>query len=99
MLTRSLRSFAVAVAAATLAGPALAQVKCGDDLEAVDRDADSRMSAADFIRRVAAREGVFARAFANFGYTIDATVQTLQGDTVDGEYRHVSTVAFDGSGP
>jgi hypothetical protein len=26
-------------------------------------------------------------------------VQTLQGDTVDGEYRHVSTLSFDAAGP
>jgi hypothetical protein len=96
MFARLLASFAVAAA---LAGPAIAQVKCGDDLEAVDQDANSRMSAPDFILRVSAKETAFARAFANFGYTIDATVQTLQGDQVDGEYRHVSTLSFDASGP
>jgi len=26
-------------------------------------------------------------------------VQTLQGDAIDGEYRHVSTLSFDASGP
>jgi hypothetical protein len=77
----------------------VAQVKCGDDLGEVDQDAESRMSAPDFIRRVSAREAAFARAFGNFGYTIEASVQTLQGDAVDGEYRHVSTLSFDASGP
>ncbi|CAN5401286.1 hypothetical protein BH10PSE6_BH10PSE6_19350 [soil metagenome] len=87
------------VAAVALAWPALGQVKCGDDLGAVDQDAESRMSAPDFIRRISAKEVAFARAFANFGYTVEATVQTLQGDAVDGEYRHVSTLSFDASGP
>lgn len=99
MLVRVLGRFAVTVAAVALAWPALGQVKCGDDLGAVDQDAQSRMSAPDFIRRVSAREVAFARAFANFGYTIEASVQTLQGEVVDGEYRHVSTLRFDASGP
>jgi hypothetical protein len=89
----------VIVAAVAFTCPAVAQVKCGDDLGEVDQDAESRMSAPDFIRRVSAQEVAFVNAFGSFGYTIDATVQTLQGDTVDGEYRHVSTLSFDASGP
>lgn len=99
MLARVLAFLAAFVAAGWLTGPAFAQVKCGEDLPAVEQDAESRMSAPDFIRRVAAKETAFARAFANFGYTIDATVQTLQGDAVDGEYHQVSTLSFDASGP
>jgi hypothetical protein len=92
-------ALAVAVAAIAAASPVVAEVKCGDDLGPVDQDAESRMSAPDFIRRVSAKEAIFARALANFGYTIEATIQTLQGDTVDGEYHHVSTLSFDASGP
>jgi len=99
MSGRVLGSFAIAVAAVALAWPAVAQVKCGDDLGPVDEDAGSRMSAPDFIRRVSAKEAAYARALANFGYTVEATIQTLQGDTVDGEYRHTSTHSFDASGP
>src|SRR4051794_22736539 len=92
-------SLAVAVTALALAWPAAAQVKCGDDLGPVAQDAESRMSALDFIRRGSAKEAAFARALATYGYTVEASVQTLQGDTVDGEYRHSSTVSFDASGP
>jgi hypothetical protein len=99
MLGRVFGSFAVAMAAVVVAWPAVAQVKCGDDLGPVDQDAESRMNAPDFVRRVSVKEAAFARAFANFGYTVEATVQTLQGDTVDGEYRHTSTHSFDASGP
>lgn len=98
MFRRALGSLAVVLAAIAVAWPAVAQVKCGDDLGPVDQDAESRMSAPDFIRRVSAKEAVFARALATYGYTVEATVQTLQGDTVDGEYRHVSTLSFDASG-
>jgi hypothetical protein len=99
MFARVLGSLAVATAAIAVAWPAMAQVKCGDDLGPVDQDAESRLSAPDFIRRVSAKEAAFARALASFGYTVEATVQTLQGDTVDGEYRHTSTLSFDASGP
>jgi len=87
------------MAALAVAWPAAAQVKCGDDLGPVDQEADSRMSAPDFVHRVSAKEAVFARVLATYGYTVEATVQTLQGDTVDGEYHHVSTLSFDASGP
>jgi hypothetical protein len=96
---RTLGSLIVAVAIIAAAWPAVGQVKCGDDLGPVDPNALSRMTAPDFIRRVSAKEAVFARALASFGYTVEATVQTLQGDTVDGEYRHTSTLSFDDSGP
>ncbi len=99
MLGRVLGSFILAMAAIAMAWPAVAQVKCGDDLGPVDEDAESRMSAPDFIRRVSAKEAAFARALASFGYTVEATIETLQGDTVDGEYRHTSTLSFDASGP
>lgn len=89
----------MAMATIAVVWPAVAQVKCGDDLGPVDQHAESRMSAPDFIRRVSAKEAVFARAFTNYGYTVEATIQTLQGDTVDGEYRHTSTHSFDASGP
>jgi hypothetical protein len=87
------------IVAAVLAGPAWAEVKCSDDLPEVDRDAESRMTAQDFVRDVAAKEAAFAKAIGNFGYKTEVLVQTLDGDTVDGEFRQVSTLSFDASGP
>jgi len=95
-----LRALAVlAVGVVSLAGPVSAQVKCADDLAPVENDAQSRMTARDFIRDVAAKEAAFAKALGNFGYTTEASIQTLTGDTVDGEFRQVSTLSFDASGP
>src|SRR5436190_11969163 len=94
MMLRFLAGLAVATA---VAGSAAAQVKCSEGLPPVDRDAPSRMTVQEFIREVTAKEGAATRALADFGYTIDATVQTLSGDAVDGEYRHVSTVSVDGA--
>jgi hypothetical protein len=94
-----LRFLAVLAVATAIAGPAAAQVKCTEGLPPVDRDAQSRMTVQEFIREVTAKELASTRAFADFGYTIDATVQTLSGEAVDGEYRHVSTVSVEGATP
>lgn len=97
MRLRTLSSLAAASLA--LIAPAMGQVKCGEDLAEVDRDGQTRMSAQEFVREVAASEVTVQRALGNFGYTVDATVQTLDGETVDGEYRLVSTLSFDAAGP
>jgi hypothetical protein len=57
------------------------------------------MSAQDFAREVLAKEADFAKALANFSYKTEALVETLDGDTVDGEFRQVSTLGFEASGP
>lgn len=93
------RVLAFLVFVLTLAGPAGAQVKCADDLPEVESDAESRMSALDFVRKVTAKEAEFAKALGNFGYKTEAVVETLDGDTVDGEFRQVSTLGFDANGP
>ena len=80
------------------ASSAFAQVDCNEGMAPIDNTADSQMSAPDFIRSVAAKESAFAKAFAGFGYTADVSVQTLQGNTIDGELHQVSMVAFDPAG-
>jgi hypothetical protein len=94
-----MRVLAPLVLLAALAGPAWAEVKCSEDLPEIDRDAASRMSAQDFVRDVAAKEATYAKALGNFGYKTEVLVQTLDGDTVDGEFRQASTLGFDASGP
>jgi hypothetical protein len=89
----------LALAAPALATSALAQVKCGDDLPPIDRDAQTRMTAQDFVRALSVKEAAFAKALGNYGYTVDANVETLAGDTVDGEYHQVSILRFDANGP
>ena len=78
--------------------PAAAQIKCSDSMEPIQRDAGTRMSTQDFIKDVLTNEEVFAKALANYGYKVEVSIQTLQGDTVDGEYRRISTVDFDANG-
>lgn len=50
------------------------------------------------IEKFAAKEAVFKRARNNYTYTQDITVQTLDGNTVSGEYRLVQDIVFDDKG-
>jgi len=50
------------------------------------------------VQKFAAKEKQFKIARDNYTYTQDVTIQTLDGDTVDGQYRQVSDVLFDDNG-
>jgi len=52
----------------------------------------------EIIKRFAAKETEFAKARDQYTYRQDVTVQSLDGDTVDGEYREVFDVMFDDKG-
>lgn len=52
----------------------------------------------DIIQKFAAKEKEFKIAREQYTYTQDVTVQTLDGDTVDGEYRQVTDILFDDHG-
>jgi hypothetical protein len=99
MIMTKITGSAIAVAACLLAAPAaFAQVDCDAGLDKLEASANSSMSALGFIHDVAPNEVLFEKAFAGFTYTLDVSLQTLQGDTVDGEFGQVTKVAFDASG-
>jgi hypothetical protein len=50
------------------------------------------------IQQFAAKEKQFKIAREQYTYTQDVTVQTVDGDTVDGEYHQVADVLFDDKG-
>jgi hypothetical protein len=50
------------------------------------------------IQKFAAKEKDFRTAREQYTYTQDVTVQTLDGDTVDGQYHQVSDILFDNTG-
>jgi hypothetical protein len=52
----------------------------------------------EIIQKIAAKEGVFKQARNNYIYTQDNTVQTLEGNTVDGEWRQVWDITYDDKG-
>jgi hypothetical protein len=52
----------------------------------------------DIIKRFAAKETEFAKAREQYTYRQDVKVETLDGDTVNGEYHEVFDVIFDDRG-
>jgi hypothetical protein len=52
----------------------------------------------EIIKRFAAKETEFAKARDQYTYRQDVKVQTVDGDTVDGEYREVFDVMFNDKG-
>src|SRR5579884_1509364 len=52
----------------------------------------------EIIQRFAAKEKQFKIARDQYTYRQDVTVQTLDGDTVNGEFREVEDVLFDNNG-
>jgi hypothetical protein len=89
---------AVVLIALLIAGQSFAQIDCNQGMEPLDGKAESPMSAMDFVQTAAAKELTFVKAFATYGYVLDLTVQTVQGDTVDGEFHQVTTFGFDAGG-
>jgi hypothetical protein len=86
------------LAAWLLAVPALAQVDCNAGMEPIDAAADFPLSARDYIKVIVANEQKFVKALGSYGYSVDIRVETLQGETVDGEFHRFSVVDFDASG-
>jgi hypothetical protein len=56
------------------------------------------ISVDQLIQRFAAKEKEFKQARDNYTYRQDVKVQTIDGDTVDGEYHQVVDVTFDDKG-
>jgi hypothetical protein len=81
-----------------LALPALAQVDCNADMDAVDGSADFSLSAREFVKVIVANEKNFVKSLGSQGYAADITIETLKGDTVDGAFHRASVVDFDPSG-
>ncbi len=79
-----------------LAIPVLAQEDRGEGK--LDTAEPKGITVQEIIQRFAAKEKEFKLAREKYTYTQDETVQTLDGDTVDGEFRLVFDVLFDAQG-
>jgi hypothetical protein len=93
-----MKQIVVFLVAYLAAGSAFAQINCNEGLEPIDSAAASPMGPLEFVQTVAVKDLAHARAFATYGYTLDLTVQTLQGDVVDGEFHQIITLGFDAAG-
>ena len=78
--------------AATLTAFALA------DEGPLDKSEPKGITSEEIIKRFAAKEKEFKAARDQYTYRQDVKVQTIDGDTVDGEYHQVFDITFDDQG-
>ena len=82
----------------TLAACALAAVPISAQEGPLQETPPKDTTPDEIIKRFAAKETEFAKARDQYTYRQDVKVQTLDGETVDGEYREVFDVIFDDKG-
>ena len=87
---------AVLVFALLLCPPALrAQTVCDSGNGPLDTAQPSKLTPAEITQKFAAKESAFKAARDNYGYVVDVTIQTLNGNAPTGEYRQTSQIALD----
>jgi hypothetical protein len=64
----------------------------------LDKSDPKGITVDEIVKRFAAKEKEFSGARDQYTYRQDVKVQTLEGDTPDGEYRQVFDVSFDDKG-
>src|SRR5260370_4516482 len=56
------------------------------------------ISTSEIIERFATKESTFKAARQHYGYTLDVTVQTMNGNAVDGTFHQVSEISVNDRG-
>jgi hypothetical protein len=88
-----------AIAFIVLSAAALfAQMNCEEGDGPLNANQPQGTTPQDIIRKFAAKEAIFKEARNNYTYTQDVTVQTVSGNTVDGEWRRVWDITYDDKG-
>jgi hypothetical protein len=75
-----------------------AQTNCEEGNSPLNPAEPKGITTQEVIQKLAAKEAVFRDARNNYTYTQDITVQTLEGNTVDGEFRQVWDITYDDKG-
>src|SRR5262249_54261260 len=80
--------------------PALlpAETNCEDGNGRLNSAPPQGISVPDLIQKFAGKEGVFKDARNHYTYTQEVIVQTLDGSTVDGEFRETTDILYDDHG-
>jgi hypothetical protein len=77
---------------------ALAETNCDEGAGPLRPDQPQGITTQQIIDKFAAREAIFKQARNNYTFTQDITVQTLDGDSVSGEFRLVEDITYDDQG-
>ena len=75
-----------------------ADTNCDEGSGSLNSAPPRGISPEEIIQKFAAKEAIFKEARNNYTFTQDITVQTLEGNTVDGEYRQVWDITYDDRG-
>src|SRR5579872_980779 len=78
--------------------PLFAQVVCNDGNGPLNAAQPSGITSDEIIQRFAAKETTFKAARDHYGYTLDVTIETLDGSQIDGAYRQVSEIRLNDRG-
>src|ERR1700740_213159 len=76
----------------------VAQTNCDAGNGPLNSAQPQSISVQDLIQKFAGQEEVFKDARNHYTYTQEVIVQTLDGDTVDGEFRETTDVLYDDQG-
>jgi hypothetical protein len=77
---------------------ASAETNCEEGNSPLNPSQPQGIKAQEIIQKFAAKEAIFKDARNNYTYTQDNTVQTLEGNSVDGEWRQVWDITYDDRG-
>lgn len=78
--------------------PAFAQVVCDDGNGPLNPAQPSGITPAEIIERFAAKDTTFKAARDQYGYTLDVTIETLDGSQISGAYRQLSEIMLNDKG-
>jgi hypothetical protein len=78
--------------------PLFAQYVCEYGNGPLDSGQPAGISTSEIIERFATKESTFKAARQHYGYTLDVTVQTMNGNAVDGTFHQVSEISVNDRG-
>jgi len=79
---------------ALLATGASAQTNCNEGAGPLNNEQPKGTTLEAIIQKFSSQEGLFKEAQTHYTFTEDVSIQTLQGEDVDGEFRRVSDISF-----
>lgn len=85
----------VSVAVGLMLAGAEAQTDCSEGNGVLDMTPPKNVTVEELIAKIAAEETKVREARSHYSYTQDVMVQTLSGNSVDGQFHEVTTVSYD----
>ncbi len=75
-----------------------AETDCNEGAGPLNPAQPNGITPQEILEKLAAKEEIFREARNNYTYTQDITVQTVEGNTVDGEWHQVWDITYDDKG-